>query len=280
VVEFGGGKFNAMAAKVTAQARIEKIVTRILSDTQEKEASKIAAWKKPTDDLRRLMTHDYVRSLRKNLPYRELKALVAAFSNRLPGFNQEVVGMMPTNQLAEWATALDLHFKASPNDGDDGLALRGFYVTRKEGILKRPLIYVNTAHHPLAVSSTFCHEVGHHMSSEILGEKEETPVHFFFDADYASHLEEPGELAADVMVSIAGYPEPIARKIFATEWEGLVAKAKDLSEDALLDVRQHIRKAYGFELTDRIQAPQMLHYLSGMIHYAKLRWALLVEYDI
>jgi hypothetical protein len=118
------------------------------------------------------------------------------------------------------------------------------------------------------------------MSSEILGEKEDTPVHFFFDADYASHLDEPGELAADVMVSIAGYPEPIARKIFATEWEGLVAKAKDLSEDALLDVRRHLREAYGFKLTDQVQAPQMLHYLSGMIHYAKLRWALLVEYDI
>jgi hypothetical protein len=269
-----------MAVKVTAQGRIEKMVARILSETQDKEAGKIAAWKKPTDDLRRLMRHDYVRSLRKNLPYRELKALVAAFNDRLPGFNREIVGMMPTNQLAEWATALDLHFKAAPNEGDDGLALRGFYVTRKEGILKRPLIYVNTAHHPLAVASTFCHEVGHHMSSEILGEKEDTPVHFFFDADYASHLEEPDELGADVMVSIAGYPEPIARRIFATEWEGLVAKAKDLSEDALLDVRGHLKKAYNFELTDQIPAAQMLHYLSGMIHYAKLRWALLVEYDI
>jgi hypothetical protein len=29
-------------------------------------------------------------------------------------------------------TALDLHFIATPNDGDEGLALRGFYVTRKE----------------------------------------------------------------------------------------------------------------------------------------------------
>ena len=67
------------------------------------------------------------------------------------------------------------------------------------------------------MSSTFLHEVGHHMSSEILGEDDSAPVHFFIDADYASHLEEPAELAADVMVSIAGYPEPIARKIFATD---------------------------------------------------------------
>lgn len=270
-----------MSAKVTAEARIEKMVARILAQTRDKEAQKFAAWKKPTDDIKRLVRHDYVRSLRKNLPYRELRMLVGAFSERLPGFNREVVGMMPTEQLAEWADHLNLHFKATPNAGEDGLALRGFYITRKDGILKRPLIYVNTAHHPLAVSATFCHEVGHHMSVELLGGDQNDPVHFFIDADYASHLEEPSELAADVMVSIAGYPEPTARKIFATPWEwGLVAQAKDMTEAALNEVRRHLKRAYGFDVMETIEANQRLHYLSGMIHYAKLRWALLAEYEI
>ena len=58
------------------------------------------------------------------------------------------------------------------------------------------------------------------------------------------------------------------------------AQAKDLTEAALNQVRKHLKKAYGFDLTQQIPAPQMLHYLSGMIHYAKLRWALLAEYDI
>jgi hypothetical protein len=270
-----------MAAQVNSRIDIEKVVVRILSETQDKSASKIAVWKKPSEDLRRLLRHDYVSSLRKNLPYQELKAMVAGFSQLLPGFNREVVGMYSIEGLAKWAAALDVHFNASPHEGDEGLALRGFYVNSGESHLKRPLIYVNTAHHPLAVSSTFLHEVGHHMSSEILGADEHTPVHFFIDGDYASHLKEPAELAADVMVSIAGYPEPIARKIFATAWEwGLVARAKDLTEAALSEVRRHIKKAYGFDLTEQIPAPQMLHYLSGMIHFAKLRWALLAEYDI
>jgi hypothetical protein len=39
-------------------------------------------------------------------------------------------------------------------------------------------------------------------------------VHFFFDADYAGHLGDSSELAADAMVSFAGYPRPIAEKIF------------------------------------------------------------------
>src|SRR5258707_646548 len=170
-----------MAAQAN-QLHIENVMARIWSETHDKEADKIAAWKKPTDDLRRLVRHDYVRSLRRNLPYREIKTLVAAYSELLPGFNKEIVGMLPTDRLADWATVLDLHFNAAPNEGDDGLALRGFYVTRQEGMLKRPLF--------------------------------------------------------------------------------------------------HLKKAYGFDLTERIPANQMLHYLSGMIHYAKLRWALLAEYDI
>ena len=85
-------------------------------------------------------------------------------------------------------------------------------------MLKRPLIYVNTAHHPLAVSATFCHEVGHHVSTELFGRGSE-PVHFFFDADYNSHLEDPGELAADAVVSIAAYPEPIARDVLRDAME-------------------------------------------------------------
>jgi hypothetical protein len=272
---------EAMPNQINPQPEIERTVARILSETASKAGAKIAAWKKPTDDLRRLVRNDYVRSLRKNLPYHELRALVAAFSGLLPGFNREVVGIMPTDQLAEWAVALKLHLKAAPNDGIEGMALRGFYVTPKEGLLKRPLIYVNTAHHPLAVSTTFCHEVGHHIGSQILGRNEETAVHFFIDSDYASHLHEPAELAADVMVSIAGYPEPLARKIFAMAWEwGLVAKAKNLTEAALAEVQRHLMRAYGFDLVKHIPENQLAHHLSGMIHFAKLRWALLAEYDI
>jgi hypothetical protein len=269
-----------MARAANSEVQIEKMIARILSGSREGEARKFAAWKKPSDDIRRLVRHDYVRSLRRNLPYGELKTLVDAFTHVMPTFNREPVGMLSAERLGGWASDLGLHFKAAPYAGDDGLALRGFYVTRAHGMLKRPLIYVNTAHHPLAVSSTFCHEVGHHMSAELLGSESEL-VHFFFDADYAAHLEEPCELAADVMVSFAGYPEPIARKIFSVPWKwGLVARAKDLTEAALREVRSHLKRVYGFDLMERIPVTQQLNYLSGMIHFAKLRWALLAEYDI
>ena len=97
-----------MAATVNADARIEEMVARILAEARTKEAHKIDAWKKPTDDIKRLVRHDYVRSLRRNLPYRELKTMMAAFGELLPGFNREVVGMMPTDRLAGFATTLNL----------------------------------------------------------------------------------------------------------------------------------------------------------------------------
>jgi hypothetical protein len=267
---------------LSADRQIEALLAEILAESRQKGNAKQTAWAKPADDIRKLVRRDYVRSLRSHLPYRELKALTGAFERLLPGFNRETVGvnLMSVESLAEKARALRLHFKASPYEGDEGLSLRGFYVTRRRGMLKRPLIYVNTAHHPLAVVATFCHEVGHHVSAGLFG-LESDPVHFFFDADYNGHLDDPGELAADVVVSIAAYPEPIARTFFATPWNwGLVARAKNLPEAALNDVRQRLKSVYGFDLMERIPANQQLHYLLGMIHYAKLRWALLAEYDM
>jgi hypothetical protein len=266
---------------MNAKARAERMIALTLTRTYETAAQKIDSSEKRTEDIERLVGHDYARSLRRHLPYRELIKLEDAFRGLLPGFNCEVMGMMPIDQLAAIAASLNVYFEASPYERDAGLALRGFYVPRKEGLLERPLIYLNTAHHPLAVSATFCHEVGHHMRTKVLCPDDNREVHFSVDANYAFHLEEPNELAADAMVSIAGYPKRIARKIFATPWEwGLVAKAKDVTEAALSEVRSHLKKAYGFDILEGVPESQKLHYLSGMIHFARLRWALLAEYDI
>ena len=267
---------------LSSDRQIEKLLSEVLKEARQKENAQSAMWAKPADDIRKVVRRDYVKSLRSHLPYRKLTALVNAFEHLLPGFNRETVGtnLMSVESLAEKARALELHFKAEPYEGDEGLSLRGFYVTRRKGMLKRPLIYVNTAYHPVAVSTTFCHEVGHHVSAGLFG-PDAQPMHFFFDTDYNSHLEDPNELAADVVVSIAAYPEPIARKIFATPWNwGLVARAKNLPEAALREVQRRLRSVYGFDLIRHIPAAQQLHYLLGMIHYAKLRWALLAEYDL
>ncbi len=259
---------------------IEAMVGRILASARVSGAAEVASWRKPEKDLRRLVRRDYVRDLRRNLSYRQLQTLLDAAEGPLPRLNREPLGIMPIEEQAQLASDLRVHFKAAPHTGNEGLALRGFYVDKQQEILKRPLIYVNTAHHPLAVSTTFCHEVGHHFATDIFP-SEDQPVHLFFDADYSGHLGDPAELAADVLVSFAGYPEPVARRIFAKPWNwGLVARAGNLTDSAFSDIHAHLKETYGLDLMAGIPPRQSLNYLCGMIHYAKLRWALLAEFDV
>jgi hypothetical protein len=46
------------------------------------------------------------------------------------------------------------------------------------------------------------------------------------------------------------------------------------------DIREHLEASYGFDFSIALPPVQNLQYLAGMIHYAKLRAALLEEYDI
>jgi len=265
---------------IQADSNIETFVGEILANAPAAGAAEMAVSQKPEKSFRRLLRRDYVRDLRRNLSYRQLLALLKTADETLPLLNRKPLGVMPIKQQAQLAANLGLHFKAAPRKGTEGMALRGFYVNQLQEVLTRPLIYVNTAHHPVAVSTTFCHELGHHFATNILQPREQK-VHLFLDVDYADHLNDPGELAADVLVSLAGYPQPIARKIFPQQWDwGLVASAKNLSDAAFSEIHAHLKKVYGLDLRAGVSPRQRLNYLSGMIHYAKLRWALLAEYDV
>jgi hypothetical protein len=263
---------------------LERLVAGILNSVENDCGESLDAWRQPERDLYRLARRDYVRNLRRHLSFRHLQEIVRIAETMWPGFNRKQTSLAPADRHGEAASRiaseLRIHLQARPYTGPEGLALRGFYVERKRAVLKRPLIYVNTAHHPGAVATTFYHELGHHLTSEIFGAPEE-PVHFFFDADYASHLDDPVELSADVLCSLRAYPQPFAREIFASPWRwGLVARTGKLPEDVFERVFKHVSSRFGLDLGAPIPARQRLNYLAGMIHYAKLRWALLAEYDL
>ncbi|MHB8383336.1 MAG: hypothetical protein ACYDC3_13485 [Candidatus Binataceae bacterium] len=261
-----------------------RLVTEILATIPEQGRAKIAAWRNPVKDLARLARRDYVQSLRKRLPYNNIRRVVSNAATVWPDLNHKQLSPITRRQFTRTARkmteSLQVHFQASPYEGSEGMALRGFYLGPHRELLKRPIIYVNTAHQTGAVSSTFCHELGHHLTSKLFDTHPEG-VHFFFDADYAGHLEDPVELAADVLVSLAGYPESIARHLFAAPWNwGLVARTGRLSAEVFGKVRIHAEAHLGIDFSREWPAPQRLNYLAGMIHYAKLRWALLAEYDL
>ncbi len=227
------------------------------------------------------MAHlDYVRIMRRTLDYHALRAIIGEASKIWPHLNCAALRPATANQLAALSSDLRIHLQAAPYRGPEGMALRGFYVDKVRRVLKRPLIFLNTAHHPGAVQATFMHEMGHHVSAKVIGSAHDGP-HYSFQAAHRNHLDQPTELAADVIVSLAAYPEPLARKIFATPWNwGLVARADLLPDQAFALIRKHVRELCGIDFGASLTTGQNFNYLTGMIHYAKLRWALLAEYDL
>jgi hypothetical protein len=257
---------------------VDALVRQILAGASETSAKKLAAWRKPERDLHRLARRDYVRAVRRHLSYWEFRSLISNADSTFSRLGDNPTAMVSGRTLRKLAGELGFHLRAEPYQGPEGLALLGFYVHKHEGLLQRPLIYVNTAHVPVVVTTTFCHEFGHHLASQLFGTR--GLVHPLFDADYASHLDDPAELAADALTAIRGYPGESARRIFATPWNwGLVAHTGRLTGDAFRKVRAYVG-SLGFDFSPDLPAHQNLNYLAGMIHYAKLRWALLAEYDL
>jgi len=60
----------------------------------------------------------------------------------------------PPREFTRLWSSLGVDFRLANFDGPQGLALMGFYAG-KMGPTRRPLIYVNTAHHPAAVGAAF-----------------------------------------------------------------------------------------------------------------------------
>jgi len=277
---FIGGRLSVVTLKPERSSALDALVEEILGRAHKAGRKELAAWRKPQRELRELARLDYVRVMRRTVDYHTLRAIIRETRKIWPEFNREVFRPKSLNQLAAISSDLRIHLQATPYRGPEGMALRGFYMDKAPKVLKHPLIYLKTAHDRGAVSMTFMHEMGHHVTAKATGRASDG-VHYFFDAAHRSHLGEPLELAADVIASLAAYPEPIARRIFAMPWDwGLVARADQLPDKAFAQIRKHVRELTGFDFGASLPTGQTLNYLTGMIHYAKLRWALLAEYEL
>ena len=263
---------------------IARLVRSILADATAKEVKELRAWKQPRREISRLFQRDYARSVREQFAPADVRYLVGAACAIWPNFNRAPMGPPSMRLFTEVSDHLRLHFSSAPYRKRGGFAVRGFYVNKTSAGLSKPLIYVNSAHHLLAVGTAFCHEVGHHLSADMFrpADHDRPGAQLFFGAEYSAHLDDPVELAADILVSLAGYPGPAARQIFsaagARSMKPLVLGAH--SGKAFDAVREHLRSRYGFDFTAALPPTRKLHYLTGMIHYARLREALLAGYDL
>jgi len=127
-----------------------------------------AFWRQPLRDLEKLIQRDYKKALWQNVGRPEVLALIASGSRLWPRLNREKLPLPSKADFSAISKRLSLNLSVRKCRERDGMALRGFYVRSIDEVAKDQrkggLIYLNTAHHPVAVGATFCHEIGHHLA--------------------------------------------------------------------------------------------------------------------
>jgi len=256
----------------------DRLVQEILSNIGTWGAKQLAAWAEPRQEVDRVWQTDYRAALRRQLDDGLIKNFAQEMAAVLPTFNQE--SLLPSADLfSRIAKRENFQLKSSEYRSDGGLALRGFYVDCFDTDLKKPIVFLNVAHHPVAVGTTFAHELGHHVSSELL-RPSRTALRPYFHVDCVSHLEEPCELLADIAATLCGYPKAVAALLFAPHSGRHGARTKGFSRATFERVRAYVKQQYGFDFDQSGTVFQSLQYLCGMIHYAKLREALFGEFGV
>ena len=237
-----------------------------------------AAFGEFPEEVRSLEQEDYGGQLRRLFARSEVREIVAeARSTVWPHLNDESVRLVSPGEFTRFWSGLGVQFRMAKLDGAEGMAILGFYV-RKMGRSRLPLICVNTAHHPTAIGAAFSHEMGHHLMGQLFGSRREH-AQFLAYAAYREHLNDPEELAADILVSLGVFPEATARKIFMKPHKRAVKSADDELTDSISRVvLEYMERRYGLGFAE--QGAKKPSYLAGVIHFAKLRHALLAEYDI
>lgn len=232
-------------------------------------------------EIRFLEEHDYGPPLRRSLGRSEVREIVAESRSAVwPHLNDESVKLVSPREFTRLWSGLGVQFRLANLSGAEGLALLGFYV-RKMGGSRLPLICVNTAHHPAAVGAAFSHEMGHHLTGMLFDSRKEHAQFLTYTA-YGEHLDDPEELAADILVSLGVFPEGIARKIFEEPEKRKPSRspAEELRDSVCARVLRYFKSRYGLSFGEQLPSTRKLQYLAGLIHFAKLRRALLTEYDI
>ncbi len=256
--------FNVIASEIVKASR----------GPQALKASRSASM-----EIQSLEHRDYGRPLRRSLGRAEVRQIMAEARNSVwPRLNAESVRLVSPTEFTRLWSRLGVQFQLASLRGAEGLALLGFYV-REMGGSRLPLICVNTAHHPAAVGAAFSHEMGHHLVGRLFDSRKQHAQLLTYTA-YGDHLDDPEELAADILVSLGVFPEAIARKVFLKPRKWKQSGSAEPPDSVSAKVLEYFEGKFGLTFDGQLPSNKKLHYLAGVIHFAKLRHALLTEYEI
>jgi hypothetical protein len=259
------------------RAIFEALLNEIVAAANETPEAGLDRPQQTAAEIHALTGLDYGRSLRDCLNRQEVAEIVEVARKKVwPQLNRQSVELITPKEFARRWSGLGVDFRTADWTWPEGMAILGVYIRKAQGVLKRPVICINTAHHPLMVGAAFDHEMGHHLTAQIFDSRQQG-AHFLTYTGYADHLSDPAELAADVMVSLAGYPQAEARKLFEAPARGGAGAAVS---DPFAGAVEYIAKRYGLNFNANFGTEKKLQCLAALIHYTRLRQALLNEYGI
>ena len=253
---------------------IDRVVKSILKRAGVLGAKELEAWKAPHVEIRKLAQTDYGKCLRRKLTVEQVKELVSRATDIWPRFNQAIIGPPSEKLFSRAAGALQLHLKSAPYNS---LALYGFYVDPAD----RP---AKTSHLRQQRPSPVGHGYGFLSRSR--------PS--FLHRDLETEINRTAILLrcrvrrafARLGGTFRRYNRQ-PRRVPSGSGRGHGARhkpqdgsRKDFNDTVFSAIRRHMKKSYGFDFSSKFPPGQNLQYLAGMIHYAKLRIALLQEYGI
>lgn len=225
-------------------------------------------------DLKRVLLADYAQAPgRPDVALiRELGQIVERETKLLPSFWRIVDNRTLLGLLTQTYGPREIEVRARPYRSGAGLALRGFFVRTEIGEAPKFVIFLNTAHPAGAVATTFGHELGHYMYGSLVGE--EAPMIAFMEGGFASHLGNKSEFFADSFVALAAYNRDLLEKIAPAH------EAHPGTPAAFMRQLNRVYRLLGerFDLDlgpGPLRAASRVRYLTSMIHFFKMRRALL-----
>ncbi len=236
-------------------------------------------------DLKKILTANYLegvalppKPLLKRLAEvveTEIKSLIESGTKSILSADKASETALETAPIVDHLTRMfgprEIELRAEKYTTGAGLALRGFFCRANVGNKSKFVIFVNTAHIPAAVAATLGHELGHYIYGSLVGEN--TPMTYFMEGAFSSHLHQEDELFADSLVALSAYNRDLISKI------GNVSEIVPGSADRLFSrikaVYDLIGPKWNLDLKrGRMQAAWRVRYLTSMTHFFKLRCAL------
>jgi hypothetical protein len=253
---------------------VDGLVSRLLGETRIPFRSLSKRVLAQLTDLKQILTANYLEA--KGLPSRVMLqelSLIAEKEIRPHTAQWKSIDDSPQllSHMSKMFGPRELELRAEPYREGAGLALRGFFCRANVGNRDKFVIFLNTAHHPGAVSATLGHELGHYIYGSLVGEKHAMTA--FMEGELSAHIDEPDELFADSLVALTAYTPELMGLI------GIVNRVRPGTADELFN---RIKLAYEliggrFNLDlghDNVAPAWRVRYLASMTHFFKLRCAL------